>query len=93
MIKPLPVCVGCAHYHRESQEHMSCAAFPQGIPQEIAEGKLVHRHAYAGDNDLRYTPRPVPRDDSNIAYWKTSEHGTGTGRLVANGWEVFDDEV
>jgi hypothetical protein len=87
MVKATPVCVGCAHFDTQNQEAMRCAAFPNGIPDEFAEGRTVHRKPVEGDNGLRYEPRRT-REDSNIAYWKASEYGSGTGRMVANGWEM-----
>ena len=49
-----PQCFRCVHYRGE----MRCAAFPEGIPAEIVQGKHNHREPYPGDNGIRYEPLP-----------------------------------
>jgi hypothetical protein len=34
-----------------------CAAFPNGIPAEIADGKFDHSKPYLGDSGIRFIPR------------------------------------
>jgi hypothetical protein len=35
-----------------------CAAFPNGIPEEIAYGPNLHIAPYPGDNGIQYEPEP-----------------------------------
>ena len=34
----------------------NCKAFPQGIPEELLEGKWDHTEPYPGDNGILYDP-------------------------------------
>lgn len=60
-----PLCYArkCKHFTGVSQpdgtemtETVVCAAFPQGIPQEIAYGDNPHTEPYPGDNGIQYEP-------------------------------------
>jgi len=42
----------CVHYH-EAERHF-CAAFPQGIPDEIESGRHDHRLPYRGNHGVRF---------------------------------------
>jgi hypothetical protein len=46
-------CLGCAHYRFA----YSCEAFPQGIPDAILVGQVIHTEPYPGDRGVRFTPR------------------------------------
>jgi hypothetical protein len=35
---------------------MTCDAFPEKIPQEIATCKFIHIKPYPGDNGIQYEP-------------------------------------
>ena len=62
MVMPLPICHGCKHVDRNSlRGPLRCAAFPEGIPQEIVENKFLHRNAYPGDSGLLYEVMPQRR--------------------------------
>lgn len=45
-------CNTCAHYYVGG----ACAAFPDGIPQEIITGEHDHREPYNNDKGLRWEP-------------------------------------
>jgi len=55
-IGPAPICLFCKHYHQANQEANTCAAYPDGIPQEIILCSADHRRPYEGDNGLRFSP-------------------------------------
>jgi hypothetical protein len=43
-------CPTCAHY----RGLLTCAAFPDRIPQAILDGSHDHREAFPGDNGIRF---------------------------------------
>ena len=43
-------CAICKHYRTDNK----CAAFPNGIPSEIANGQLLHIKPYPGDNNIQF---------------------------------------
>jgi hypothetical protein len=49
-----PMCYTCIHL----QPGMTCDAFPEGIPDEIAESAADHRLPYPGDNGIQYEHDP-----------------------------------
>lgn len=54
------VCSFCRHLISSvpSQRQALCAAFPDGIPDEIWMGENKHQEAYPGDHGIRFAPRP-----------------------------------
>ena len=57
-----PPCETCRNYEGEHR----CRAFPDGIPQNILDGKHDHRRPYPGDHGVQYEhqdfcPYPPPR--------------------------------
>lgn len=49
-------CITCEHYRLTG----GCAAFPDGIPQDILTGEHDHREPYPGDNGLRFQEMKLP---------------------------------
>lgn len=45
-------CTSCRH--RDRERPYACAAFPEGIPEEIRRGQNDHTRPYPGDNGIRY---------------------------------------
>src|SRR5215211_1126848 len=59
-----PTCDGCRHRDwlpRVWRLHHTCAAFPDGIPLEIWNGKCEHSEPYPGDHGIRF--EPMTEDD------------------------------
>jgi len=42
----------------EPEQRPICAAYPEGIPDEIAYGEERHLEPYPGDGGIRYEPEP-----------------------------------
>lgn len=62
-IGPRPNCLGrCRHFKGKSvdEENLKmryfCAAFPNGIPEDIVLGLVSHTTEYPGDNGIRFAP-------------------------------------
>jgi len=51
-MEPLIQCVFCKHLILDGKER--CAAFPNGIPVEIAAGKHDHTAPHPGDSGIRF---------------------------------------
>jgi hypothetical protein len=47
------ICIACARAHFDG----SCEAFPDGIPEEIADGMWDHREPYPGDGGVQFELR------------------------------------
>lgn len=54
MFGPRPLCMDCKHYNRYEEENLSCAAFPEGIPDDIIDGKFEHTKPYEGDKGIMF---------------------------------------
>jgi hypothetical protein len=57
----LSQCSGCKHAqkagHRPTGEiYLRCSAFPDGIPDEIAQNLVRHTKPYPGDHGIQYEP-------------------------------------
>lgn len=47
----------CVHYDFDADRDLRvCAAFPDGVPDEIVRLGFDHRNPYEGDNGIRFTP-------------------------------------
>jgi hypothetical protein len=54
----------CEHFHFEDQYHLTCEAFPGGIPEEILHNQHDHNEPYPNDNGIRFvTAKPIPEDE------------------------------
>ena len=53
----MPICLYCTHYDRSVlRDGYFCAAFPDGIPDEIIESQLDHRDPVDGDHGIQFNP-------------------------------------
>jgi hypothetical protein len=80
-----PVCEGCRH--RVGHSHLTCAAFPERIPEEIWNGGHAHRTPYPNDGGLRYEAM-TPEDWERQRQWEDEEYAWYLQlkeRLIAEG--------
>ncbi len=57
------VCLPCVHFHDiafTTTERTTCAAFPDGIPDFIWDGRNTHRRPVKGDHGIQFERRPPP---------------------------------
>lgn len=57
---PVPSCLECKHLDLSQVRRGTrarCAAFPEGIPEEIALGMEKHLTPYPGDHGIQYEAR------------------------------------
>lgn len=58
---PAPECLRCAHFNDDPKAtKMTCAAFPEGIPEDVYMNRTLHRTPLPGDRGLQFTPRALP---------------------------------
>lgn len=55
-------CLGRVHFQHKPGERWRCAAFPDGIPEDITRLRVRHNTAYPGDNGIRFEAAPVDTD-------------------------------
>jgi len=51
-----PLCTTCKHFTPE-KGNPKCAAFPNGVPDDIFWGDHDHRKPYPGDGGIVYEPK------------------------------------
>jgi len=58
----------CAH-RKKGADKLSCAAFPEGIPEDIYMNRADHRKPYPGDGGITFEmePNPPPWADDVLA--------------------------
>lgn len=61
-------CVSCKHYSGQvaGTERQGCEAFPQGIPKDVWENKIMHNDQINGDGGIvfeRRAPVMSPEDE------------------------------
>ena len=56
------ICLTCKHY---TPEHgLTCVAFPDGIPIEVASGQLWHDHLFGDEKEpVFYEPKEETTND------------------------------
>ncbi len=52
MTQVFPQCLVCRHFNED--EAYTCAAFPDGIADDILLNKRDHRNPLPGDNDIQW---------------------------------------
>ena len=57
MTTPNPICEECVWLYSGENWPLKCAAFPEGVPDEIAIGYNDHSKPVEGDHGFRFEPR------------------------------------
>lgn len=53
----IPQCVYCRHFWHDVKGKNACAAYPDGIPEEIILNKVEHTKPYKQNNDIVFEPK------------------------------------
>lgn len=74
MTGAIPMCASCVRFQPfEGDRGSWCAAFPDGIPDEIYFGGFDHRLPFPGDHGVRYEQDPGPRGKALDGYTPMAE--------------------
>lgn len=55
-------CFFCARLHLQTKPKrglLTCAAYPEGIPQTFFQNEIFHMEPYEGDHGLQFKPREI----------------------------------
>lgn len=53
-----PQCLQCKHFDdKANKSGFYCKAFPEGIPEEILDGRHDHRKQFKGDRGILFEPK------------------------------------
>ena len=63
-----PLCIFCRHL-KDGQ--VRCAAFPQGIPDDLLFSLRDHREPYEGDRGIRFELKPG--EEASLGEWLALE--------------------
>lgn len=69
-MKPIAPCVLCKHMHVEKLlkgQGMTCAAFPDGVPQRIVQGMDQHQSPYPGDHGIQFEERELEVPSTGVS--------------------------
>jgi hypothetical protein len=67
------------HFTTDADPGFRCAAFPDGIPDEILHSKFDHRNPHPGDNGIQYERVKLPKT-------KPAERQPGRDLLIHKSW-------
>lgn len=68
MMLKMGLCALCEHASNANGDRLTCAAFPDEIPDEILFGSFDHRNPAPGDNGITFTPSPsIPAGEVEAA--------------------------
>ena len=57
---------------RLGHEWNNCSAFPDGVPEDISNGVVIHDHSIPGDGGLVYSPMWEPLTDEQRELFRKS---------------------